>query len=299
MKPSAAVVLGRPELRYLDDVIVESLRREGFCGPVSRRDAHALAHDVLSDQRIDEQLELLSRSTPLQGRRILEVGSGWGGLVVRGRVAYGLEIFGLEPSRAEFSSAWTVSRALLQAFSVPDHVIVNGRGEAMPFADASFDVVYSTNVLEHVDDPIAVLNESLRVLRPGGVLQMVVPNYGSWWEGHYGVFWLPHLTPALARIYVRLLGRDPSYLRGLRFISLGTLRRWARTKADTAVVLGWGEDVFAERLRTIEFQPWAALGKVRTAAHWLRRAGLTDAFIAMSRWFGWVTPIVLTLRKRG
>lgn len=41
-------------------------------------------------------------------------------------------------------------------------------GETMPFGDASFDVVFSKQVLEHVHDPRRVLAEVRRVLRPGG-----------------------------------------------------------------------------------------------------------------------------------
>lgn len=47
---------------------------------------------------------------------------------------------------------------------------VVGVAESLPFADASFDVVVSTQMLEHTTDPAAVVAEAHRVLRPGGVL---------------------------------------------------------------------------------------------------------------------------------
>jgi len=46
-----------------------------------------------------------------------------------------------------------------------DHVIA---AEKLPFEDESFDLVLCTQVLEHVNDPTAVLSEIRRVLRPGG-----------------------------------------------------------------------------------------------------------------------------------
>ncbi len=48
------------------------------------------------------------------------------------------------------------------------HVV--GSAEAMPFADASFDSVVATLTLCSVDDPVTVLGEVRRVLRPGGIL---------------------------------------------------------------------------------------------------------------------------------
>ncbi len=43
-----------------------------------------------------------------------------------------------------------------------------GRGEAIPFADASFDCVVCTFTLCSVDDPARVMHEMRRILRPGG-----------------------------------------------------------------------------------------------------------------------------------
>lgn len=45
-----------------------------------------------------------------------------------------------------------------------------GVAEALPCEDESFDVVFCTQVLEHVDDPVQVLDEIQRVLAPGGVV---------------------------------------------------------------------------------------------------------------------------------
>jgi SAM-dependent methyltransferase len=48
--------------------------------------------------------------------------------------------------------------------------------ESLPFRDASFDVVCSFQVLEHFREPVAMLREAARVLRPSGVLFLTTPN---------------------------------------------------------------------------------------------------------------------------
>lgn len=49
------------------------------------------------------------------------------------------------------------------------------RAEQLPFADASMSAAVMLDVLEHVDDPAAVLREIRRVLRPGGLFHIVLP----------------------------------------------------------------------------------------------------------------------------
>lgn len=51
-----------------------------------------------------------------------------------------------------------------------EHVDVVADADVLPFDDGSFDVVVSTQMLEHVPDPARVVSEAHRVLRPGGVL---------------------------------------------------------------------------------------------------------------------------------
>lgn len=55
-------------------------------------------------------------------------------------------------------------------FDVPGspHADVHGYAEKLPFEDGSFDVVLCIQVLEHVDDPAAVVRELRRVTTPGG-----------------------------------------------------------------------------------------------------------------------------------
>lgn len=54
----------------------------------------------------------------------------------------------------------------------------------LPYADNTFDKVILSEILEHIDDDVAGLREILRVLKPGGVVAITVPNanYPFWWD---------------------------------------------------------------------------------------------------------------------
>jgi SAM-dependent methyltransferase len=56
-----------------------------------------------------------------------------------------------------------------------------GEAEHLPFADASFDLVTGLDVVEHLDDDVAGLQEMRRILRPGGRALLFVPAFMFLW----------------------------------------------------------------------------------------------------------------------
>ena len=100
-------------------------------------------------------------------------------------------------------------------------------GNAIPHSDASFDVVLSNQVFEHVPDMEAALIEIGRVLKADGIAFNLFPDRGVWREGHCGIpflHWFPKKTNA--RIYYTAL---------LRSLGLGYF-----TKGKT--IMGWSRD---------------------------------------------------------
>jgi SAM-dependent methyltransferase len=64
------------------------------------------------------------------------------------------------------------------------HEVREGRVEAIPYEDASFDLVTCLDVIEHTDDDAVSLRELRRVTRPGGVLVVTVPAHPALWSRH-------------------------------------------------------------------------------------------------------------------
>jgi SAM-dependent methyltransferase len=97
------------------------------------------------------------------GARVLEVGSGAHGLVF----FLGIEgAIGVDPLAKDYGAMfpqWQHRAKTIAAF-----------GEALPFDDASFDLVLSDNVVDHARSPEAIVAEMLRVLTPGGLLYFTV-----------------------------------------------------------------------------------------------------------------------------
>jgi SAM-dependent methyltransferase len=109
-----------------------------------------------------------------------------------------------------------VSRVALEraAAHVPDaRLVLLQPDEPLPFQDSSFDLVLSTEVLEHVRDVQLLLSEARRVLRPGGLLAVSTPAHSRWtalrllargWESEFQPL-SPHLRFFTRRSLTALL----------------------------------------------------------------------------------------------
>jgi len=176
------------------------------------------------------------------GMRLLDVGSGFGSCVLaardKGADAIGVEI---APFEVEFAR-----RRLRELRPQDDAEQVYHVGDFLAFdaPDASFDTVTFWNVLEHVPNLKQTLQGARRLLKPGGVLYVVCPNYFAWrLEAHYHVPWKPNpLLPREKAIeYLKSLGRDPAFFENAIFRRtnwevLGELRRLRFELCDIATL---------------------------------------------------------------
>jgi ubiquinone/menaquinone biosynthesis C-methylase UbiE len=109
-------------------------------------------------RRLDESV----RSLVKPNDRVLEHGCGRTAPILSGLKDTGAELVGVD----------------LVDFTVfdPDLKLVNADIAKLPFANASFDFVFSRSVMEHVVDPLAVFKETARILNSGGKWVFLTPN---------------------------------------------------------------------------------------------------------------------------
>ena len=108
-----------------------------------------------------------------EGMKILEPGCGRGEHL-RIFQDLGLEVYGLDisPEAPKLADDLNIS-------------VCNLESGKLPFPDNFFDVVYSKSFLEHLKEPHMFLKEALRILKPGGLILSLVPD----WESQYKKFY--------------------------------------------------------------------------------------------------------------
>jgi SAM-dependent methyltransferase len=184
---------------------------------INRVNRVVLGNDHVNPDRYLKNIEALNACVPLQGKKLLEIGSGYGVSLALMLKKFDVDATGVEPASLGFDDSFHGARAILAANQLDPARIIDATGESLPFDDASFDVVYSNNVLEHTANPAEVLREAVRVLKPGGTLYVEVPNYLSYYEGHYLIPQPPIIWRGLLAGWVKwVYRRDPSFARTLR-----------------------------------------------------------------------------------
>ena len=108
-------------------------------------------------------------------QNVLDVGSGvghWGQLLAR-VIPNSAHVQGVDrdPKWVEKAATRAAANGLADRFSYQVAV-----AEKLPFADASFDLVTCQTILIHMPDPGAVVDEMVRVARPGGLILAAEPN---------------------------------------------------------------------------------------------------------------------------
>ncbi len=123
---------------------------------------------------------------------ILEIGCGRGEMLSALMERYDARCVGLDPVESLFINNRKDAPELYDA------MMIKGFAEEIPFCEANFDLVLGYNSMEHFTDPRQVVDESHRVLKPGGAMYFW---FGPPFNGPYG----PHLQNRLGLPYVHHL----------------------------------------------------------------------------------------------
>ena len=172
---------------------------------------------------------------PLAGRTVLDIGGGPGYLTAAVR-ARGGNCCLLEPDAAELVPRAPAGHAAPGRLAAGRTAIANGYW--LPVRDGGADICLSSNVLEHVRDPRRLVDEMVRVTRPGGLIYLSFTNWYSPWGGHEMSPW-HYLGPRAAeRRYARRHGRLPKnrYATTLFPVHVGPVLRQMRARDDVEVI---------------------------------------------------------------
>lgn len=197
--------------------------------------ARAMDHRVSAPMTHLEQLEKSLGS--LEGKKILDLGAGPGSFLIecarRGYDAVGLEI-------AEHKIKYAHGKALEAGVQID---VRQGRAEQLPFQDDSFDFINASELVEHAEEPDAVLAEIHRILKTGGQAYVSVHNRFGFRDAHfkmYGLNWMPRW---LGERYLLLLKKHKEYhplsgrqrISEMNYYTFGRFRELARGKGFNVV----------------------------------------------------------------
>jgi len=115
-----------------------------------------------------------------RGELLLDLGCG-GGRHAFGALRLGARVVALDARATDLANVRAMIDAMREAEEVlcdEEAAVVQADALALPFADAAFDKVIASEVLEHIDEDQTAISELARVLRPGGTMAVTVPRLG-------------------------------------------------------------------------------------------------------------------------
>jgi SAM-dependent methyltransferase len=245
------------------------------------RNARSVQHLYLYNQQLLDAI-VRTLGDDLHQKQILEVGCGKAkeSLELSKR---GASVTGVDTSP---NAIGLLQEHIVQSSSSMVAILCDGR--SLPFPEGQFDLVFSQGVIEHFDDPLPLLLEQFRVLKPGGSVIVEVPNrynvytlykqvlmaIGRWppgWETQYSPADLACVLRAAGFALERTIGWDTFILRAFRKIGkkFGFREKKERiwqTKLRRAVEGSLPVTWLALSLTIIAYKPMQSLGQ-RPAVH--------------------------------
>lgn len=183
--------------------------------------------EQLTNKQLDEDRDEVLRIEYLEdllgkfkNKNILDIGCGTGGFVIASCLQ-GANTFGIEPDQ----NALEICKLKKNEQKLSNCKFYEALAEKLPFKDKKFDVVHSLTVLEHVNNVEKSISEMVRVAKIGGLIYIKCPNYLSFYEGHYKIFWLPLFPKYFAKKYLKLRKRPVEFIDSINYLTPGLITR--------------------------------------------------------------------------
>lgn len=155
-----------------------------------RSDAsHAILDENSRRQKADKIRLITTNHIDFSGAKVLDIGTG------SGHIAEEL---------AKHASEVTSVDVTDERRTKEGYKFVQVKDERLPFPDASFDVVVSNHIAEHVPDQATHLSEMMRVLKPKGVIYLATPNKLWLRDPHYKLAFVSWLPRRMSDVYVKI-----------------------------------------------------------------------------------------------
>jgi 2-polyprenyl-3-methyl-5-hydroxy-6-metoxy-1,4-benzoquinol methylase len=179
--------------------------------------AHAGEDQSWFELAQNDRLEIFEKLLPSARRRLLDIGCG-PGFFLATAAKRGWNAHGIEPSRQAAAHARGLGPAITEGLFNKESAAALGR----------FDAVSLTNVLEHVPNPIAILEMAIGMIDSGGIICVGVPNdfsplqiaargamnTGDWWVApphHLNYFDFDSLSALMTRLGLKIAERTTSF----------------------------------------------------------------------------------------
>ncbi len=172
-------------------------RLESYLDPIRNTDHYPnLLYSHTDIQHYHRYWSRLEPYLSLAGRSVLDMGAGTGGLLLACQQQGATRLVGIEVDPALHALA-----QLRLAGTGIESLLTDGN--TIPLPDATFDVIFSIHVIEHVVSPVAYLSAIARLLKPNGVVVLSCPNRLWPYEPHAYLPFLPYLPVSVAKAWCR------------------------------------------------------------------------------------------------
>jgi len=166
---------------------------------------------------VDEAIQTLNLINDYydQNSSLLEIGGGIGLVNIWLQIS-DRNIISIEPSAGGHDNYYKIGHHLIEQLDLDAGKWLSLKAEEIGSLGEKFDLIFSNNVLEHIEDIGSAFKQMKGCLNNKGVMRHACPNYFIPYEPHYGIFLIPGLEKYMSYVLPKLL--DSPVWESLNFI---------------------------------------------------------------------------------